>query len=268
LTGDCNEKNRGCDLLVVSPHRDDAAFSVGLTIRRWLACGWPVKIINCYTISEYAPHRSELNRAAVSDLRRAEDLAFAQHLGDGIEFVDLNLLDAPLRLCCPVDEVCNRALAPDRVRVEIELLGDHLRRIVNRGVLLIPLSVGNHVDHIIARQTCIRLADLCSLAFYEDLPYSALAGPEGVAEARLATETLLGRSLQSIVIASGDASVKKMEVVKLYPSQVTESEVEQIKGYTAYTGGERIWLDETSSHSFQTALGSRAGNDADKRIGN
>src|SRR5947209_6634391 len=186
LIGDYNGDNRGCDPWVVSPHRDDAAFSAGLTIDQWLARGWPVKIINCYTISEYAPQHARLDRAAVMKLRRAEDLAFARHLGDGVEFVELNLLDAPLRFCCPVEEVCNGAVDQDRIMAEVELLADHLRRIVNRGVLLIPLSVGNHIDHVIARQTCVRLSELCSLAFYEDLPYSARVGPEEVAEARLA----------------------------------------------------------------------------------
>ncbi|SRR6266571_5474442 len=94
---------RSYGLVVVSPHRDDAAFSAGITIDLWPKRGWPVTIINCYTISDYAPNHPNLSKAAVTELRRMEDYKFREYLGGGIKFMDLNLLDAPLRFCFPVN---------------------------------------------------------------------------------------------------------------------------------------------------------------------
>jgi len=36
-------------ITVLSPHRDDAAFSVGLAIAEWLNAGYAVEVVNCFT---------------------------------------------------------------------------------------------------------------------------------------------------------------------------------------------------------------------------
>lgn len=44
-------------VLVLSPHRDDAAFSCGLILHELLSAGHSVSIVNVCTVSRYAPLR-------------------------------------------------------------------------------------------------------------------------------------------------------------------------------------------------------------------
>ena len=43
-------------VVVLSPHRDDAAFSCGLLLGALLAAGAGVTIVNVCTVSDYAPY--------------------------------------------------------------------------------------------------------------------------------------------------------------------------------------------------------------------
>lgn len=47
------------DVVVLSPHQDDAAFSLGLTLARLAAAGRRVCVLNCFTHSAYAPHGAD-----------------------------------------------------------------------------------------------------------------------------------------------------------------------------------------------------------------
>ena len=67
-------------IVVISPHRDDAAFSLGLSIGCWLDAGHAVNVVNCFTRSAYAPYaefefiHSNDRMARVSALRLREDV--------------------------------------------------------------------------------------------------------------------------------------------------------------------------------------------------
>ena len=83
-------------IFVLSPHRDDAAFSLALSITHWLSVGHEVTVINVFTRSLYAPYAdSEAMPASarldhVSTLRRHEDRA-ALHAVGVKSLVDLDL---------------------------------------------------------------------------------------------------------------------------------------------------------------------------------
>ena len=67
--------------VVLSPHRDDAAFSLGLAVDSWLAAGHSVSVLNFFTQSAYAPYSDVETLHAndrvsfVSAVRRREDVA-------------------------------------------------------------------------------------------------------------------------------------------------------------------------------------------------
>ena len=98
-------------ILILSPHRDDAAFSLGLAIDTWLAAGHRVQVLNFFTQSLYAPYSDaeslhQNDRVSfVSAVRRREDIAWNKLLRDRLEFHDLDLQDAPLRLNCDLGEL-------------------------------------------------------------------------------------------------------------------------------------------------------------------
>ena len=106
-------------VLVVSPHRDDAAFSLTLSIDEWLRAGHSVIVMNCFTRSAYAPfsdapsiHPND-RLTFVSALRQREDEAWRkQRQSSQVDFHDLNLKDAPVRLRCPLEELSTWEVSP------------------------------------------------------------------------------------------------------------------------------------------------------------
>ncbi|MDB4961166.1 MAG: LmbE family protein [Myxococcales bacterium] len=166
-------------ILVVSPHLDDAALSIGGSIAAWIAGGHRVVIASLYTtgppLDELAP---SMRRFADYQTRRAEDDQACAALGAEVRRLDqverafrrpylanwsffstpddrsgFTTLEAVTRALDPL-----AALAPARI--------------------LVPLGIGNHVDHVEAMIAATDWAHargwLGRVAFYED--FYALSG--------------------------------------------------------------------------------------------
>lgn len=244
--------------VVLSPHRDDAAFSLGLSVDAWLAAGHTVSVLNFFTQSEYAPYSDAEalhpnDRVSfVSAVRKREDIAWGKLAGGRLSFHDLDLLDAPLRLGCAVDEVLtaevragDRALA--RAEGAIAKLG---RKAEASGlVILAPLAVGGHIDHRLVHQAALNVHALTPLplAFYEDLPYAAREGEAGGLPDR-AAGTLPG--MQSGFASAEEREVegavrRKTRLCECYDSQVDSEVVRSMAEFCVqYAGRERFWTTD------------------------
>lgn len=162
-------------VVVVSPHFDDACFSMGGLLHA-VGSGDLINVFNRSTYLARSPgHVSgPLSEAMVAELRNAEDQMFADRCGlrrkalngaepgfsgrrpNAIEFVgqDIDAMQTSLLEAL-------RASAPDTGR---------------RAYLLAPLAIGRHVNHhavhaIVARHRQ-ELQQHFHLCFYEDLPYA------------------------------------------------------------------------------------------------
>ena len=106
-------------IVVLSPHRDDAAFSLSLSMSHWLAVGHSITLLNVFTRSLYAPYsdaesKTESERLEyVSALRKREDQKFLASLSGDIQMIDLDVVDAPIRLECDAAIVCDMDVRPD-----------------------------------------------------------------------------------------------------------------------------------------------------------
>ncbi len=242
-------------IVVASPHRDDAAFSLGLSIERWLDAGHRVDVLNCFTQSDYAPysdvatlHKND-RMSFASAVRKREDAAWNRLLGGRLRFNDLDLLDAPLRLGCALEEV---------LTVEIRL-GDRARARVTGAIaklargaapetmaFVLPLAIGNHIDHRIVRQAGLEalVASPLPVAFYEDLPYAAR--PEAMGELKRHADAV-GLSLQAgfVSAAASDveaARVRKLRLAECYDSQIDSELARNTATFCErYAGRERVW---------------------------
>lgn len=242
-------------ITVVSPHRDDAAFSLGLTIEAWMRAGHVVSVLNCFTQSEYAPY-SDVSTvhgndrvSFVSALRRREDIAWNKLLGGRLKFVDLDLLDAPLRLACEVEEVLTVDIrAGDRALTRVAGAIAKLARAGSEVAFVAPLGVGGHIDHRVARQAALntlREAPV-AMAFYEDLPYAAR---EGEAETLQAQTMALEADLQPVFSeperSDAEAAVaRKRRAADCYDSQIDSEVVSTLAQFALrYGGRERMWCN-------------------------
>ena len=236
-------------IVVLSPHRDDAAFSLSLAIAAWLKQGNRITVLNCFTRSDYAPYSDAASihpndrMSYVTALRLREDVSWQRHFGPHLLRTELNLKDAPLRLHCSADEVCSLPVNPHdkalfKIRAAIEQLAPD--------ALVIPLALGAHVDHLTARDAALPLySDTLPFAFYEDLPYAARPGAADLIESLAHT---LAPGLHPVFAeAPTDPSLaqqRKRTLALSYDSQIDDDVTEQIAAFCLnYDGRERLWAN-------------------------
>ena len=244
-------------LIIVSPHRDDAAFSLGLAVEHWLTAKHTVGVLNCFTQSDYAPYSDAASLHAndrlsfVSATRKREDAAWNKVLGGRLQFTDLDLLDAPLRLACSADEVLGMPIrAGDRA---VARVAGAIAKFARNGspeslAIMLPLAVGGHIDHRVTRQAGLEAlaGSPLPIAFYEDLPYATRPG--GAEEITgLAEATAMDLQPAFAVDEETEPSLaahRKRRVAECYDSQIDTEAAQQIAAFClAYQGRERLWVN-------------------------
>jgi hypothetical protein len=249
-------------ILILSPHRGDAAFSLSLAITNWLAARHTVTILNIFTRSLHAPfsdaefvHVND-RMSYVSAMRLREDELFAQRLTQNLpksaksnlQMVDLNLKDAPIRLRCPIEELCDRPVSPDDPA--IEKIRKALARQAEAGTmeaLVVPLALGEHVDHLTVRVAALPLTPTLPGAFYEDLPYAAThpSAATDLYSLREEVTTQLNEPLTPVLCQTPSPVELKRRLLSLYASQLDDDAAAQIIDFgLRYQGGERLWANQ------------------------
>jgi LmbE family N-acetylglucosaminyl deacetylase len=181
-------------VLAVSPHLDDAAFSVGGSLAAMASAGHEVTVVTCFTAS--VPHPSDFALACQLDkglpadvdylaLRRAEDAAAMAVLG--ADAVYLGLPEAPHRGYSSAADLFSGVHDGDDVwrSLTTALAG------YDADLWLAPQGLGGHVDHLQVLHT-VSVIDPPVL-WWRDSPYvlrdpAAVPGPGlpgGLTEVRL-----------------------------------------------------------------------------------
>lgn len=231
---------------VLSPHLDDAVFSLGLSLAAWSEWKLDVTVINFFTVSEFAPRCASKDAGVISALREREDRRALGSISQNIQIKSLGLLDAPLRRGLPVSSVFTLKVEADEVTVVEQRIA---------GTMIAPLGLGNHIDHLTVRDGAIR-QEPKNLAFYEDLPYAAWSSDAAVRQCVQEVEEMSGRRLRPAILRRPHAIATKRRLAGLYRSQVDREEANLIARFAAnYGGGERIWVPTPASR--QTAILSR-----------
>jgi LmbE family N-acetylglucosaminyl deacetylase len=239
--------------LVLSPHPDDAAFSVGgLLHTRVLA---PVTIATVFGTTNYlGVHGFQADARQATAIRRAEDAAFAAAVG--AELVSCGLPDASVRLGPSLDVIFGDA--DGAVPAELPaMLADVVRR-VRPALILAPAALGGHVDHRAVRALAPDLARSCgaALAWYEDLPYAGWMAADDIA-AHFAT---LPGDPRPIDIPLDDAMAMKLSSIMLYGTQAMPDWVDAIRGHALRlhpAGAERLWADAGAGARLRSLMGPR-----------
>lgn len=248
-------------ILVLSPHRGSAAFSLSLSLIGWLAARHTITVLNAFTRSLEAPY-SDADFAHpndrlsyVSAMRRREDELFLHRLPGAkgsptptnIQMVDLNLKDAPLRLRCIRPELYTLAVNPEDPA--IEKIRKALAKLIESGqadALVLPLGLGHHVDHLTVLEAALPTAASLPTAFYEDLPDAILPGATTDLEDPEALRTRLLQPLTPVLCnPTTNAIENKRRLVLGYASQVDDQAGDDITSFgNRYGGGtERLWAN-------------------------
>jgi len=134
-------------ILFVQPHFDDIAFSIGGSIQRIIGKKTILTVFNKsnYLLNENIKSENPYNT------RLQEDKSFCKHVN--ANYIHLNFLDSKLRSKLKIN-----------IDVKINLCWYDF--------VFLPLSIEEHIDHVICFETFKNILPDDKLIFYEDLPYA------------------------------------------------------------------------------------------------
>jgi LmbE family N-acetylglucosaminyl deacetylase len=171
-----NDANPGREpeVIVLSPHLDDAVLSIGALIGRLVAEGRSVEVWTVFTRGPNSEYVGK-DRRAFSDYltRRAEDERALKRLGAAHHWLDFGeriWRDPPLSSVWHVF----RTPASIEAFTNLPSIKNAITSLLERPGLQLyaPLAVGNHVDHVEVALAAIKASIECSaldrVCFYED----------------------------------------------------------------------------------------------------
>lgn len=223
-------------LLVLSPHLDDAALSIGGAIAQATNGGTDVIIGTIFTAEAPSPTLTspiirELNAVwklgpSPMACRRREDVAAVQVLG--ARYIHGGLLDAIYRTNRNGDSIYPTRQAifsepspEDDIVIALRKLLTGWIEENQPDLILCPLAVGRHVDHAITSEAfrIVALYRHLNVFLYEDLPYSTGLFPPGLSDS---VEAALART--SWRVAHSEPVFvdfpRKIASIKKYRSQI------------------------------------------------
>lgn len=252
---------RFSQLLIFSPHMDDAVLSCGgfiNSLSQKLKC---TTVTLCTADPDLAPNQAAPHGIALPSERRHEEVAAMKALG--CELIQLDFLDAIYRkdpksqsyLYPTLDSLWTMPVAADLDHRNSLLI--MMKEILSRcdsvpTMILAPAGVGHHVDHILCTQNVLSLApDINSVFLYEDFPYVVDQGEHvGISDSiDSALDRLNVRGVERFEIHSDiDA---KVSLILNYPSQLetifgSSENIHSVleRSGVAKTAVERFWRVE------------------------
>jgi LmbE family N-acetylglucosaminyl deacetylase len=263
-------------ILILSPHRDDAAFSLSLTITNWLTARHSVTILNVFTRSRFAPYSDAAfvhendELSYVSAMRLREDELFIRRVKEtlpkghknNLHMLDLNLKDAPIRLRIPLDAVNITPANPADPSIEKirKALTRHFEPTPGQApmqALVVPAALGNHIDHLTVREAAQPFTTQLPTAFYEDLPHATNPSAAADVEALRTTAAERNEPLTEVTYTTDEpateAIARKRKLVLNYASQIDEASGTLIANHAAtHNGAERLWANQSWLSTFKS----------------
>lgn len=248
------------DAIYLSPHLDDVALSCGGQIFQETRAGKQILIV---TITAGDPPQADVSSYAQSlhdrwalltdavAARRAEDRAANKILG--ADTLHWSLPDCIYRYHPATGAALYRSdpdifgeIHPAELPL-VAALSEQMAALPDHDQLFIPLTIGHHVDHQLTRTAAELSFKLASLCYYEDYPYAQKL--DALAQVIPADRT----GWQAMVIDLDEAAIAaKIAAIAAFESQFStffkdRSDLEQqIRTFTSFTGGERVWRQSIS----------------------
>lgn len=160
----------GRRIMLLSPHADDVAYSIGGLVAR-LSMRADIRLMTIFGYSGWALPKAlcEKSADAISTEREREDRAYCVRRG-----IDYELLFCPDSFVMGYDSAMELSIAAiDDPRTEgvVSMIRNAVACRVPQ-VVLAPCGIGGHVDHQIVRIAADELHHV-EVLYYEDVPYSS-----------------------------------------------------------------------------------------------
>ncbi len=201
-------------LFVLSPHLDDAVWSLGAVLSQLSAGGHEVVVITIFS------------KTTQTKVRKGEDAGALKEAG--CDFRHLNFPDAILD-GRPVEDVFDETFVPTAETVE-EIVAAVKKIVPADAVVLGPGGFGVHVDHLTTRAVTQALPD--TTFYYEDLPYAA----KGVRLSN-ALDFFKSQNIERHTVETTSEMVDAhIRLYNLYVSQRKDAHIDQIRAHLNRVG--------------------------------
>lgn len=269
LPGGCLIQGGSIDQsIILSPHYDDAVFSCGGIMQACSRQGIRNLVVNIFggepDIAILSPFAQAIHdKWRLSNpisMRILEDKVAMEIIG--AQSINLDFLDSIYRRTTEGAHLYTdyESLATTLHTLDRELIDNVYEKVkeIMQGYdpgntqILVPLGIGNHVDHQIAHKVGIRLMDEgFKILFYEDIPYS-MWFPEQLKTINTVHDTALSPLVIPINMKA------KITMIKNYRSQLRgiggnyRIAAENFKKYALAAGSgvyaERVWFPEVEKN--------------------
>lgn len=232
--------------VVLSPHSDDAAFSIPGTLCQLTAHHIPVELVTCFSFSAFVKGGRDAAAETITALRKKEDQRYMATVGPLCNSIWLDLRDAPLR-GYELSSVCDRnALSRGDFRLVTDIFERVRQRLFPGSALFVPLGIGDHVDHRIVHEAGKRFVaeHAHQIIFYEEIPYSLHLPPKRIAQVAQRTVHSAGCDTGLIFTAGPNLLSIKVAAAQCYPTQIEPAKAATIlqdARHRVYLSQERLW---------------------------
>ena len=238
--------------IVVAPHVDDAALSMGGTILNLAARGEAVHVIVVFSRQSYQT-ALRVPPDRIDAIARAEEALAGALLGFSVSYLglsgaqDRHALSLRRTLGCASDRIgSDPFFATDLARLETGLsahLSEISRTVDAAATIYAPLGIGGHLDHQLVHEATRRLsafgaASVPTLKFYEDLPYAA--DPRiGADIERPGADEGQSRSLPVEIEDVGSVIDHKLAALRIYRTRIRAPQIELCRRHALRLAGGR-----------------------------
>lgn len=243
------DQERTKNIVILSPHADDASFSLGGSLWKYRNRA-NIHIINIFTRQDFTIYWKLYAESREKNFVHHEE-RMAWKLLNIKDGKMLGLKDAPMREKYKDQVILSEEFDSSKIISNEQKLYQQLTtsigeiiKNINPSIILCPLGIGKHVDHILVRDACIEaVKDYRRLSFYEEMPYVISFNRETVIKE---VEEKVKRKLVSRKIDITSSVEMKLKVLNIYKSQIKSFQAKAMvqHSYQSSSCFENIWRVE------------------------
>lgn len=221
-------------VLMVSPHMDDIALSASGYMSRF-CYDKEFDLLVIFGRQDYTLYQKFVNG---QKYLLEEEKTFWRYMdirkGDILHFQD-----APLRECYDIKTAIGSSLSASEIILKEKNLYLEIQQMIDLALgkeeyrmVILPMGIGNHVDHILVREAGINccIKNKVDALFFQDFPY-VLSYPNDVG---WVDKEGIQYSEERVNISKYIAI--KRDAIKIYRSQLFDKQIEKIVNYALYDG--------------------------------
>jgi len=235
--------------MIFSPHCDDVPLSLGGALIKG-SFGTKVSVYVVFSISRYTKKfigmETKITRLRIAEEKRAGIQANYRPIFLGYPEPFVRPGYSSLKDLFNPCVVFRKDPVWKKVR-------QHLGKLIinHKGLICVPISCGNHIDHRIVSACVWEILEKCPklpVLFYEDLPYAFSYSYREISEL-LRINNTAKIPIKSYFL-TGTSIRKKLHLLRTYKSQLDSSDFEAVKYCWALSKGERVWLTAMARKTF------------------